>query len=127
MDDKSLQGIQLEDMIAQLEKHSIYCEEKSRNNADMERQRFYEGMAIAYRTMTVTLKNDFEPLDYHVIDALYDALEKTSKPNHTNETCSFCLKNKQQVGPFATGLNVAICGECIQFGADVIQVYSTEA
>lgn len=78
MDDKSLQGIQLEDMIAQLEKHSIYCEEKSRNNADMERQRFYEGMAIAYRTMTVTLKNDFEPLDHHVIDALYDALEKTS-------------------------------------------------
>jgi len=126
MEDKTLQGIQLENIIGQLENHSAYCEEKSRNNIDLERQRFYEGMAIAYKTMAVTFKNNFEPLDHHVIDALYDALEKTYKPNHSNETCSFCLRNKQEVGPFATGSNVSICSECIQFGADVIQAHSTE-
>ncbi|PER08742.1 ClpX C4-type zinc finger protein [Bacillus cereus] len=46
--------------------------------------------------------------------------------NNHIENCSFCLKNKTEVGELALGPGVSICIECLQFGLEVIKVQSQE-
>lgn len=123
---KTFRGAKIEDVILELEKLSLLCEEKAKNSDEIERQRFYEGMAIAYTTITVKLKGDFDYIEPKVIDELYNALEKTSSPNNFNPTepvaiCSFCRRNKEEVGELAMGPGVSICKECIDFSSAVIK------
>ena len=123
---KIFRGAKIEDIILELERLGILCEEKAQNSVVIERQRFYEGMAIAYTTIGVKLKGEFDYIEPKVIDELYDALEKTSnvktksKTEHI-ENCSFCLRSKDEVGNLALGPGVAICLECLQFGTEVIR------
>ncbi|HWJ79884.1 MAG TPA: ClpX C4-type zinc finger protein [Niallia sp.] len=121
----------MDDVILELEKLSFLCEEKSKNNNQLERQRFYEGMAIAYTTIAVYLKEDLDIIEPKVVDELYSALEKTSNPNSISNknhvtTCSFCHKNKEEVGGLAMGPGVSICCECLEFGAEIIKSYSSD-
>ena len=121
----------LEEVILELEQLSSLCEEKSQNCNQLESQRFYEGMAIAYTTVAIKIKNDFDYIDPKVIDELFNALEKNSWPNGNNNTsynntlhreiCSFCNKNKDDVGMLAMGPGVSICSGCLEFGAEVIK------
>lgn len=127
---KTFRGAKIEDVILELEKLSSLCEEKSNDSDQLERQRFYEGMAIAYTTIAVKLKGDFDYIEPEVIDELYNALEKTSNPNNVNinvesvSTCSFCRRSKEEVGELAMGPGVSICIECLDFGAEVIKSHS---
>ena len=123
---KTFRGAKIEDVILELEKLSLLCEEKAKGCEPLERQRFYEGMAIAYTTISVKLKGDFDYIEPEVIDALYDSLEKTSNPRHliaTEQvsTCSFCRRRKEEVGELAMGPGVSICSHCLEFGLEVMQ------
>ena len=123
---KIFRGAKIEDIILELERLGTLCEEKAQNCVLIERQRFYEGMAIAYTTIAVKLKGNFDYIEPKVIDELYDALEKTSsiKTKGTKEqieNCSFCLRSKDEVGNLAFGPGVAICTECLQFSTEVIR------
>lgn len=111
---KTFRDAKIEDVILELEKLSSLCEEKSKSSDPLERQRFYEGMAIAYTTIAAKLKGDFDYIESKVIDELYNALEKTLNPNSINNTehvttCSFCRRSKEQVGELAIGPGVSIC------------------
>jgi ClpX C4-type zinc finger len=128
---KTFRGAKIEDIILELEKLSSLCEEKSKSSDQLERQRFYEGMAIAYTTIAVKLKGDLDYIEPKVIDELYSSIEKTSIPNNISntqhvETCSFCRRSKEEVGELAMGPGVSICSECLEFGAEVIKSHSTE-
>jgi len=128
---KTFRGAKIEDIILELEKLSSLCEEKSKSSDQLERQRFYEGMAIAYTTIAVKLKGDFDYIEPKVIDELYNALENTSNLSNTVKTqhssaCSFCQRSKEEVGQLAIGPGVAICSECIEFGSEVIKSQSTQ-
>lgn len=123
---KTFRGAKIEDTILELEKLSSLCDEKSKSSEVLERQRFYEGMAIAYTTIAVKLKGDFDYIEPEVIDELYNAIEKTSSSNNLNysvhhDTCSFCRRSKQEVGDLAMGPGVSICKECLEFGSEVIK------
>ena len=117
----------------ELEQLSSFCEEKSQICNQLESQRFYEGMAIAYKTMAIKLEGDFDYIDPKVIDELYNALEKNSLPNANNHTsynksahleiCSFCRKSKVDVGMLAMGPGVSICSGCLEFGTEVINAH----
>jgi len=128
---KTFRGAKIEDIILELEKLSALCEEKSNSSGPLERQRFYEGMAIAYTTIAVKLKGDFDYIEPKVIDELYNALENTSNLSNTVKTqhssaCSFCQRSKEEVGQLAIGPGVAICSECIEFGSEVIKSQSPQ-
>jgi len=114
----------------ELEKLISLCEEKSKSSDQLERQRFYEGMAIAYTTIAVKLKGEFDYIEPQVIDELYNALEKPSDPSSIKTehvaTCSFCRRSKEDVGELAMGPGVSICIECLEFGTKVISSNSTE-
>ena len=127
---KTFRGAKIEDVILELEKLSLVCEEKSKGSEQLERHRFYEGMAIAYTTIAVKLKGDFDYIEPKVIDELYNALEETSNPSSINNTenittCSFCRRSKEEVGELAMGPGVSICIECLEFGTEVIKSNST--
>ncbi|MFJ7737687.1 ClpX C4-type zinc finger protein [Lysinibacillus sp. NPDC097287] len=126
---KTFRGAKIEDTILELEKLSLLCEEKSKGSEQLERQRFYEGMATAYTTIAGKLKGDFDYIEPKAIDEVYNALEKTSpkKNSSTKEqvsTCSFCQRSKEEVGELAKGLGVSICSHCLEFGAEVIKSHS---
>ncbi|MDL4839870.1 ClpX C4-type zinc finger protein [Aquibacillus rhizosphaerae] len=123
---KMFRGAKVEDVIMELEKLSSLCEEKSKSSNQLERQRFYEGMAIAYTTITIKLKGNFDYIEPKVVDELYNALEKNSKPIKDNKVknvgaCSFCGRSKEDVGELALGPGVSICSECLEFGSEVIK------
>lgn len=124
--EKTSRGAKIDALISELEKLSSLCEEKSEGSDQLERQRFYEGMAIAYTTIAVTLKEDLDDIEITVIDDLYNAVQKTLNPNNIKkiddiETCSFCRKNKEEVGKLAIGPGVSICRNCLEFGAELIK------
>ncbi|AWB43493.1 hypothetical protein DCC85_04155 [Paenibacillus sp. CAA11] len=124
---KTFRGAKIEDVILELEKLSDLCEEKAKDSEQLERQRFYEGMAIAYATIGLKLKGEFDYIEKAVIDEMYHAVERTSNPNPANpagnaDTCSFCGKSKEEVGKLALGPEVAICSGCLEFGAEVIKM-----
>ncbi len=123
---KTSRGVNIEDLILELEKLISLCEEKSEGSEQLDRQRFYEGMSIAYTTIAVKLKGDFDNIETTVIDDLYNAVQKTLNPNNIKkideiETCSFCRKNQEQVGKLAIGPGVSICRHCLEFGAELIK------
>lgn len=126
---KTFRGAKIEDVILELEKLSLLCEEKSKSSEQLERQRFYEGMAIAYTTIVVKLKGDFDYIEPKVIHELYNALEITSNPKSISNkeqvsTCSFCRRSKEEVGELAMGPGVSICIQCLEFGTEVIKSHS---
>lgn len=127
---KTFRGAKIEDVILEVEKLSTLCEEKAKNSKQLERQRFYEGMAIAYTTIAVKLRGDFDYIEPKVIDELYSALEKFSTPSSISPsnpvaTCSFCQRSKEEVGELAMGPGVSICIECLEFGKEVIKSQAT--
>lgn len=112
-------------MILELENLSALCEEKSQKSEEIERQRFYEGMAVAHTTLTVKLTGEFDYIEPAVIDELYKAMEKTSqqseqKKTDASETCSFCQRSKEEVGELVMGTGVSICKSCLEFGVEVL-------
>ena len=126
---KTFRGAKIEDVILELEKLSSLCETKSKSSEQLESQRFYEGMAVAYKTISIKLKGDFDYIEPKVIDELYNAIEKNSKPNNISNseyvtTCSFCRRSKEEVGKLAIGPGVSICSECLEFSAEVIKSHS---
>ncbi|PAQ13483.1 hypothetical protein CD798_15450 [Bacillaceae bacterium SAOS 7] len=126
---KTFRGAKIEDVILELEKLSSLCEEKVKNSDVLDRQRFYEGMAIAYTTVALKLKGEFDYIEATVIDELYNAVENTLHPKNTQKTehvevCSFCRRSKEEVGELAMGPGVSICRECLQFGTEVIRSHS---
>ncbi|WP_100402583.1 ClpX C4-type zinc finger protein [Bacillus sp. FJAT-42315] len=126
---KTFRGAKIEDVILELEKLSSLCEEKVKNSDVLDRQRFYEGMAIAYTTVALKLKGEFDYIESTVIDELYNAVENTLHPKNVQKTehvegCSFCRRSKEEVGELAMGPGVSICRECLQFGTEVIQSHS---
>ena len=126
---KTFRGAKIEDVILELEKLSLLCEEKSQSSKQLERQRFYEGMAIAYTTIAVKLKGGFGYIEPKVIDELYNSLEKTSNSQKSQNiitteqitTCSFCRRSKEEIGELAMGPGVSICSNCLEFGTEVIK------
>ncbi|WP_106767918.1 ClpX C4-type zinc finger protein [Paenibacillus faecalis] len=125
---KTFRGAKIEDTILELEKLSQVCEEKVHSSQQVERQRFYEGMSIAYTTIALKLKGEFDYIETKVIDELYGAVENSRTMNNVPidpvKTCSFCRKNKEEVGELAIGPGVSICSHCLKFGEDVIKSYS---
>ncbi|KMK77721.1 ClpX C4-type zinc finger protein [Alkalihalobacillus pseudalcaliphilus] len=122
---KTFRGAKVEDLIKELENLSTLCEGKSEQSAHIERQRFYEGMAIAYTTIAVKLKGEFDYIEPKVFDELYPAINRTSPPkseieNEFLSNCSFCHRSKEEIGDLALGPNVSICQECLEFGSEVI-------
>lgn len=121
---KTFRGAKIEDVILELEKLSQLCEVKTKDSQQLERQRFYEGMAIAYTTIALKLKGEFDYIESKVIDELYNAVEKTHDstihPEHV-DSCSFCRRSKEEVGELAVGPGVSICRECLKFGEEVIK------
>jgi hypothetical protein len=125
---KTFRGAKIEDIILELEKLSQICEEKVTKSKQLERQRFYEGMAIAYTTVALKLKGEFDYIEQEVIDHLYNAVEKneTNRANGTTSTnhieiCSFCRRGKDEVGELAMGPGVSICADCLKFGVEVLK------
>lgn len=127
---EDFRGAKKDDTILELEQLSSLCEEKSQICNQLASKRFYEGMAIAYKTIAIKLKGGSDHIVPKVIDELYNALEKNSLPNDNNNTsyhnklhlniCSFCNKSKEDVGMLAMGPGVSICGGCLEFGGEVI-------
>ncbi|WP_192800092.1 ClpX C4-type zinc finger protein [Priestia endophytica] len=122
---KTFRGAKIEDMILELENLSALCEEKSQQSKEMGKQRFYEGMAVAYTTLIVKLKGEFDYIEPAVIDELYKAMKKTSQQSEqtktdASETCSFCQRSKEEVGELAMGPGVSICKSCLEFGVEVL-------
>lgn len=121
---KMFRGAKIEDIILELEKLSQLCEVKTKDSQQIERQRFYEGMAIAYTTIALKLKGEFDYIEPKVIDELYNAVEKKHEskihPDHV-DTCSFCRRSKEEVGDLALGPGVSICRECLKFGEEIIK------
>lgn len=125
---KTFRGAKIEDVILELEKLSLLSEEKSKSSEQLERQRFYEGMATAYTTIAEKLKGDFDYIKPQVIDDLYNSLEKTSNEKNIStekgSSCSFCRRPKEEVGELVNGPGVSICNSCLEFGAEIIKSHS---
>ncbi|MCM3361871.1 ClpX C4-type zinc finger protein [Niallia sp. HCP3S3_B10] len=124
MSKDSLQGL-----ITELDKLISACEGNAKNSDSAEKQRFYEGMAIAYTTERMRINGEVDSIELKVIDELYRALSTTSASTQASsieytETCSFCRKSKEEVGHLAVGPNVSICSSCLEFGAEVIKSHS---
>ncbi|WP_400242142.1 ClpX C4-type zinc finger protein [Niallia sp. JL1B1071] len=119
----------IQSLIAELDKLISACEENAKNSDSAEKQRFYEGMAIAYTTERMRINGEVDSIELKVIDELYSALPTTttsikgSSIEYT-ETCSFCRNSKKKVGSLAVGPNVSICSSCLEFGAKVIKSHS---
>ncbi|RAL25635.1 ClpX C4-type zinc finger protein [Thermoflavimicrobium daqui] len=130
---RTFRGAKIEDIIIELQKLSQLCEEKINKYESLERQRFYEGMSIAYMTISLKLKEEFDynESDSEVIEQLYIAVEnnKNNKNNAATtlnhiETCSFCGRHKDEVGELALGPTASICINCLKFGEKVIKANS---
>ncbi|MFX3632970.1 MAG: ClpX C4-type zinc finger protein [Candidatus Pristimantibacillus sp.] len=129
---KMFRGAKIEDLIISFDELSKQCEEYIKNSETMERQRFYEGMAIAYQTVSLKLKGAFDYLEPNLLDELYKQVEtrdmKQELMNHeksssisSNRICSFCKKDESEVKHLVAGPNVAICDSCLDFGKQVME------
>ena len=118
---KTFRGAKIEDLIFELEKLSLICEEKYKSSEQLERQCFFEGMALAYATIGLKL----EPF---VINELYNAAGKTFSKDEAHQTehvkVCFFVKEVEEVGEVAMGPGVSICGECLELGSEVIKSHS---
>ncbi|CAM4429707.1 ClpX C4-type zinc finger protein [Paenibacillus tarimensis] len=125
---KTFRGAKIEDVILELEKLTELCEDKRKACDTVDQQRFYEGMSIAYTTVSLKLKGEFDYIEPKVIDELYNAAVSQTGSGHTGSdstaytaVCSFCRKDKQEVGELAIGPGVSICRECLSFSEAVLQ------
>ncbi|GAA0360102.1 ClpX C4-type zinc finger protein [Bacillus horti] len=122
---KTFRGAKIEDHIIEVERLANLCEQKIKETENTDRQRFYEGMAIAYTTIVLKLKGEFEYIEPKVIDELYSSANKVdfkggSEAADYTETCSFCKKEKDEVGTLVLGPGVSICPSCLEFGKEVL-------
>jgi hypothetical protein len=111
-----------------LERFSEDMMAAAENGEDKERQRFYEGMAVASKLATMKLKGEFECIDEEFIHHVYESMKMlnaveindtlSAAKKNAKERCSFCLHEKNHLarGPFAS-----ICEDCLQFGLQVIE------
>ncbi|MEJ8547300.1 ClpX C4-type zinc finger protein [Brevibacillus borstelensis] len=145
---KTFRGAKIEDTIQELDKLIELCEKNRANSDSLDRQRFYEGMAIAYTTVSLKLKGEFDYIEKEVVEQLYDAAEKTRAAGFTEKaeaaeatekagairptgtdyltSCSFCGKSNDKAGELALGPGVSICRDCLTFGAQVIELQSSK-
>jgi hypothetical protein len=124
----TFRGAKIEDVILEVEKLIQLCEEKTRNSQSLERQRFYEGMAVAYTTIALKLKGEVAYIEPKVMDELYHAAEKADPDSVQTAhvmTCSFCGRSKEEVGELALGPGVSICRECLTFAEEVLRANSS--
>ncbi|QTL52393.1 ClpX C4-type zinc finger protein [Priestia aryabhattai] len=128
---KTFRGAKIEDTIIEFEKLIKLCEERTVAGDQLEKQRFYEGMTIAYKTASMKLKGEFDYIEQKVIDEIYNAVSKTTgkstdiKTDHV-ENCSFCRRGKSEVGNLIMGPGVSICYECLQFGEEVFSAQKND-
>jgi hypothetical protein len=116
----------VEGLIGDLEKFVQEMTKAIGNNEDVERKRFYEGMAVACKLIAMKLKGEFEHIDETLLNQVYEnikILDNEKKHDskfmiETKERCSFCFQHKEPLvkGPFAS-----ICEECLQFGMKVME------
>lgn len=129
---KMFRGAKIEDLIISFDELSKQCEEYIKKSETMERQRFYEGMAIAYQTVALKLKGAFDYLEPNLLDELYKQVEtrdmKQELMNQENgvpvsniRICSFCKKDETEVNQLVLGPDVAICDSCLDFGKQVME------
>jgi hypothetical protein len=100
---------------------------EAENAGDKERQRFYEGMAVASKLVAMKMKGEFEHINEAFIHHLYENMKAlrireidngfSAGREDRKERCSFCLQEKDRLarGPFAS-----ICEDCLQFGLEII-------
>jgi hypothetical protein len=132
MDDfrkKTFRGAKIEDLIRDLEALTKESEEAIKKTEDVGRQRFFEGMAIAYTTISLKLKGAFDYMGPGLADEFYKAAvrmdikkelaRQVQSMDHVRQ-CSFCGKEESEAGPLAPGPGVAICGSCLEFGKQVL-------
>lgn len=77
------------------------------NGEDKERQRFYEGMAVASKLAAMKLKGEFEYIDETLIRHMYENMKMlnvveindtfVTAQENMNERCSFCLREKARL------------------------------
>lgn len=129
---KMFRGAKIEDLIISFDELSKQCEEYIKKSETMERQRFYEGMAIAYQTVSLKLKGAFDYLEPNLLDELYKQVEirdmRQELMNQENSVsvsniriCSFCKKDETEVNQLVLGPDVAICDSCLDFGKQVME------
>lgn len=133
---KLFRGAKIEDLIVDLDLLVGNCEETAIHAGDVGRQRFYEGMAVAYRTVSQKLKGQFEYMETAVLDHVYQGIERFSAPSASPQSqfpmrgerdggqrreCSFCGNAPEGDVRLVPGPGVAICGECVDFAKDIIQ------
>ncbi|MCM3623638.1 ClpX C4-type zinc finger protein [Brevibacillus borstelensis] len=125
---KTFRGAKIEDIIQEFERLIQLCEQNRDKSDSLDRQRFYEGMAIAYTTVSLKLKGEFDYIEAEAVEQLCHAAEKTGANSPTvanyTDSCSFCGKSKSDVGELALGPGVSICRDCLQFGVAVIDSQS---
>lgn len=122
-----LSQMEVSEILQELQKLISKCEDLSQAKDNTNKQRLYEGMAIAFTTMMMRVTKEISQIDSNVIDEMYNAIEKTSKVHSIehSSTCSFCQRNTEEVGELAVGPGVSICKECIEFGGELIKLNST--
>jgi AAA15 family ATPase/GTPase len=123
---KIFRGAKIEDLIIDLERLEKEFEQTISSTKDIDRKRFYEGMAIAFKIIAMKLKGEFEYLEEEFLEKVYESVKvidqnKIAMENTTNTAskgrCSFCLQKKE---PLVLGPLVSICGDCLKFGAEVL-------
>ncbi|USG64985.1 hypothetical protein NDK47_23135 [Brevibacillus ruminantium] len=120
--------IRIKEAIQELETLIQRCETNVSNSDSLAKLRYYEGMAVAYTTVSMKLKGEIDAIDPAVVDYLYEAADKTgaSRLPQTihSETCSFCGRSKNTAGELALGPGVSICLDCLQFAKAVVESHT---
>ncbi|MBP1991108.1 ClpX C4-type zinc finger protein [Paenibacillus eucommiae] len=142
---KNFRGAKIEDMIDYLEAMIQDSEKHIVKTDDPLRQRFFEGMTIAYTMIAMKLKNDFDYKEFtdknvseHIYQAVIQMDMKEGLQAYTAEattgaiaaeinadaarSCSFCSKTEDEVQKLVHGPNVAICNHCLDFGKQLLEV-----
>jgi len=128
---KTFRGAKIEDMIVDIDVMAKACEESIKTTDDPLRQRFFEGMSIAYTTVGLKLKGAFDYIDQKLFDEIYNQVAKTDYKQALLDYdeqgakqaggCSFCGKSAGEVKQLVPGPGVAICGECLNFAKTVLE------
>lgn len=74
-----------QDLLAELDQLISVCEEHAKNSDSAEKQRFYEGMAIAYTTQRMRITGEVDAIELKVINELYRSLSTTSSTHRSSK------------------------------------------
>jgi hypothetical protein len=127
---KLFRGAKIEDLILDLELLNKEYEDTIKKTEDIDRKRFYEGMAVAFKIVSMKLKGEFEYMEQEVLDRVYESIvkldnKKSDRPKRENlsntKTCSFCGRDQNVVKYLIPGPGVSICENCLEFGRKIIE------